>query len=152
MTIDHHDFTIVRTYPYSPAQVFDAWADPEKKKLWFGASADITVLAASQDFREGGHDHDEARHAHGFVTTFDADYVSIVPEQRIVYTYAMTLDSKPLSASATSVTFEPVEGGTLLTFTEHGVHLDGFDDGAMREAGTVGILDDLGKALETLYR
>ena len=77
--------------------------------------------------------------------------MSIVPNERIVYTYGMTLDGKPLSASATCVTLEPVEGGTLLTFTEHGVHLDGFDNGELREAGTVGILDDFGKALDTLY-
>ena len=62
----------------------------------------------------------------------------------------MTLDGKPLSGSVTCVTFAPVECGTLLTFTEHEVHLDGFDDGAMREQGTAGILDDLGKALDSL--
>jgi uncharacterized protein YndB with AHSA1/START domain len=151
MPVTHHSFTIVRTYPYSPAQVFDAWADPAKKALWFGAPERIEVVDTAYDFREGGHEHATAHHTSGMVTTFDADYVSIVPNERIVYTYGMTLDGKPLSGSVTCVEFAPVEGGTVLTFTEHGVHLDGLDDGTMRTQGSESLLDAIGVTLETLH-
>lgn len=151
MSVDHHDFTISRTYPHSPAQVFDAWADPDKKALWFGGGPEFTDREDRHDFRVGGKDHNSATHENGVVHTFDAEYTNIIANERIVYTYSMTLDGKPLSTSVTAVTFEAVEGGTLMTFVEHGVHLDGIDDGAMREAGTRGLIDGLGAALDTLY-
>lgn len=151
MSVDHHDFTITRTYPYTPSQVFDAWADPQKKALWFGDSPDFTDRVFSHDFRVGGRDHDAATHKGGVRSFFDSEYTNIVPNERIVYTYSMSLDDRPLSTSVTCVTFEPVEGGTLMTFTEHGVHLDGIDNGEMREAGTVEIIKGLDRALDTLY-
>ena len=151
MSVDHRDFTIVRTYSYSPAQVFDAWADPEKKKLWFGEAPGFSDVKNTQDFREGGRDHNSAKHADGWSSTFDSEYISIVPNERIVYTYGMTLDGVPLSGSVTSVTFEALDGGTLMTFTEHGVFLDNPEDAVLREEGTKGILDAFGTALDDLY-
>lgn len=151
MSVDHHDFTITRTYPYTPAQVFDAWADPAKKALWFGKAPHLANVVYTHDFRVGGRDHSAADHKGGVRSVFDSEYTNIVQDERIVYTYAMSLGGKPLSASVTCVTFEPVEGGTLMTFTEHGVHLDGIDTGAQREAGTKGIVADLGEALDSLY-
>ena len=150
MTVAHHDFSLARTYPYTPEQVFAAFADPEKKKLWFGASDDLSSTFGSFDFRPGGAESAASQHAGGIRTTFDADYVEIVPGERIVFTYRMTLNDAPLSASATSITFEPVEGGTLLTHTEHGIHLDGDSGAASREEGTNELLGLLGKALETI--
>jgi len=151
MSVDNRDFTIVRTYAYSPAQVFDAWADPAKKKLWFGDGPGFSDVTHNHDFREGGRDHNSATHADGWRSTFDSEYISIVPNERIVYTYAMTLDGVPLSGSVTCVTFEELDGGTLMTFTEHGVFLDNPEDALLREEGTKGILDAFGVALDGLY-
>jgi uncharacterized protein YndB with AHSA1/START domain len=151
MTVTHHDFTIVRTFAHPRADVFDAWSDPEKKRLWFGADPDFSGNVRRLDFRVGGKEHDSATHKNGIRHTMDAEYTNIVSNERIVYTYSMTLDDKPLSTSVTCVTFEDVEGGTLMTFVEHGVHLDGIDDGSMREEGTNGILDALGRALDAIY-
>lgn len=151
MALEHRDFTLARTYPYTPAQVFAMWADPAKKNLWFGNSPAIEVLESTVDFRVGGHDHAASRHERGFTTTFDADYVSIVPDELIVYTYAMTLDGTPLSGSVASISFEPVEGGTLVTVTEHGVYLVDGIGGEGREQGTAQLLDALGAALDSLH-
>ena len=150
MTIAHHDFTINRTYPYSPNEVFEMFADPEKKHLWFGAHDEFTNDFGGWDFRVGGREQASSDHGNGITTTFDAVYADIVPGERIVFTYAMTLNGAPLSGSATSVTFEPVEGGTLLTFTEHGIHLDGPSGGESREEGSNQLMDMLGKALDSL--
>ncbi len=148
MTVTHRDFTLSRTYPFTPEQVFEAFADPEKKQLWFGANDELTSTFGTFDFRVGGSESAASDHPGGFSTTFDADYVEIVPAERIVFTYRMTLNGAPLSASATSITFEAVEGGTLLTHTEHGIYLDGESGAAGREEGTNELLGLLGAALE----
>ena len=150
MTIAHHDFTITRTYAHSPQAVFEMFADPAKKVLWFGAHDDFTTESQQWDFRVGGREQASSDHGNGITTTFDAVYADIVPGERIVFTYTMTMNGAPLSGSATSVTFEPVEGGTLLTFTEHGIHLDGAKGGESREEGTNWLMDGLGKALDSL--
>ena len=76
--------------------------------------------------------------------------MDIVPGERIVFTYRMTLNGDPLSASATSITLEPVEGGTLLTHTEHGIYLDGEHGAEGREEGTNELMELLGRALDSL--
>ena len=150
MTIAHHDFTIARTYPHAPERVFEAWADRATKALWFGNTENIKTENLEFDFRVGGRERARTGRVEGFSTTFDAVYADIVPNERIVYVYNMTLDDAPLSASAACVTFEPVEGGTLLTISEHGIHLDGPSGGASREEGTNGLADALGRVLDSL--
>jgi len=153
VTVDHHNFTIARTYAYTPAQVFSAWADPAKKALWFGNSPSIEVLESAVDFRVGGRDHAASRHERGVTTTFDAEYVSIVDDELIIYMYSMTLDGAPMSASVATIAFEPVEGGTLLTVTEQGAYLGDFaaGGGEGREQGTGHLLTMVGEALDSLY-
>jgi uncharacterized protein YndB with AHSA1/START domain len=150
MTLAHHDFTLSRTYPYSPDQVFEMFSDPDKKKLWFGSNDELTSTFGAFDFRVGGSESAASDHPGGFSTTFDAEYVDIVPGERIVFTYRMTLNGDPLSASATSITLEEVEGGTLLTHTEHGIYLDGEHGAAGREEGTTELLELLARALDSL--
>jgi len=43
-----------------------------------------------------------------------------------------------------------ISGGTRLTYTEQGVHFDGLDTVEGREAGTRGLLDNLGTVLARL--
>lgn len=150
MTIAHHDFTITRTYAYPPQTVFEMFADPEKKALWFGSVRGIVSETQAWDFRVGGRELASSVHPNGVTTTFDATYADIVPGERIVYTYTMTLNDAPLSGSATAITFEAVEGGTLMTFTEHGIHLDGIEGGHAREGGTRLLLGQIDEALASL--
>jgi len=150
MTVAHHDFTIARTYPHPPHAVYEMFADPAKKKLWFGANENFSTGSDTWDFRVGGRERAWSDHGNGITTTFDATYADIVPGERIVYTYVMTLNGAPLSGSAACITFEPVEGGTLLTFTEHGIHLDGPAGGVGREEGSRQLMGMLGDALESL--
>lgn len=151
MTVDHHDFTITRTLPHTPAQVFDAWADPAKKAKWYADAPDFSEEQITYDFRVGGREYESATHAGGVRHTMESEYTNIVPNERIVFTYSMTLDDKPLSTSLTCVTFEALDGGTLMTFTEHGVHLDGIDTGEQREEGWHGILDRFVNAVAEIY-
>ena len=85
----------------------------------------------------------------GVVSAFYCTYHDIVPGERIVYAYRMTLDDKPLSSSLASIEIRPEGDGTRLTLTEYGVYFDGFDekDAAGREHGTNWLMDRLGESL-----
>ena len=74
---------------------------------------------------------------HKFLST----YTDIVEQQRIVYVYDMWLDDAHISTSITTVTLEPADEGTRLTFVEQGVHLDGHATAEGREEGTGEILE-----------
>ncbi len=142
-------FTVERTYPAKPARVFQAFADPEAKAKWFAPPNGFTQIDKAFDFRVDGVEVNDGRHASGMVTTFRATYHDIVPDERIVYAYRMTLDGKPMSSSLATIEIRPHGDGTHLTVTEYGVYFDGFaEDGhRMREHGTNWLMDQLGASL-----
>lgn len=144
-SIAHGSFTVTRSYPASPARVFRAWSNPEFKRKWFGSpnegnSGDIF------DFRVGGREFSTGKF--GDTTyTFDVRYYDIIPDQRIVYTYDMTMNGERISVSLATVEVEPEGNGTKMTVVEHGAFLDGLDTVQQREEGTNALMDALGKSL-----
>ena len=56
MSIRQHDFTIERRYRQSPEQTFQAFADPDLRRRWFGVPESWTETEWSLDFRLGGLD------------------------------------------------------------------------------------------------
>ena len=143
----HGTFAIERVYDASPARVFRAWADPDAKARWFVGPADWRLLDRAIDFRVGGKERLSGRKGSGIVSTFDAVYHDIVPEQRIIYCYDMRLDGRHISVSLATVELKPEGAGTRLTMTEQGAFLDDYDDGGSRERGTRILLEQLGKEL-----
>jgi len=143
----HGTFTLERVYDAAPARVFKAWADPAIKSRWFVGPSDWQLLERSIDFRVGGKERLSGRKGSGIVSTFDAVYHDIVPEQRIIYCYDMRLDDRHISVSLATVELKPEGAGTRLTMTEQGVFLDDYDDGGSRERGTRILLEQLGKEL-----
>lgn len=147
-TQTHATFVLEREYPAPVERVWEAFADPEVKAKWFGSDEFVDVQR-TEDFRVGGVSIDDGRHgADGPLSQFRATYTDIVEHQRIVYSYDMWLDEAHASTSVTTITFEPTDVGTLLTFTEQGVHLDGVhgpgpDAAAGREEGTRGLLENI---------
>jgi uncharacterized protein YndB with AHSA1/START domain len=83
------------------------------------------------------------------VSTFDAVYHDIVPDERIVYTYTMLLDDKKISVSLATVEVKSAGKGTRLVVTEQGVFLDGYEDKGSREHGTGWLIDKLGESLKS---
>lgn len=141
---EHATFVIERTYDAEPSRVFNAWADPDAKAVWFGpASAE----ERSQDFTVGGLEHFAMSTPDGVLYSYDALYQDIVPGERIVYSYDMHRDDARISVSVTTVEFVADAAGTRLTYTEQGVFLDGHDTAAIREHGTGEMIDALGAAL-----
>ncbi|MFC4809301.1 SRPBCC family protein [Paenibacillus sp. GCM10023250] len=137
-TVEHTQFTVERVYGAKPERVFAAWSDPAKKAQWF-AKADVF------EFRVGGRECNRDRLPDGMSVNFEAQYQEIVPNERIVYSYALDLDDARVSVSVVTVELRPADGGTRLVFTEQGAFLDGRDTPAIREHGTGIMLDALGK-------
>jgi uncharacterized protein YndB with AHSA1/START domain len=147
-SVQHGTFTIERIYPVAPAKVYAAFATPEGKAAWFSGPADKwTPLKREFDFRVGGKEHASGKMLNGPVSHFDAIYLDIVPDARIVYAYHMHLDDRHISCSLATVEIKPEGHGTKLIFTEQAAFLDGYDDSGSRERGTKGLLDQLGAAL-----
>lgn len=143
----HDTFVIERTYPASPARVFAAWADPRVKARWFVGPEEHQSAGHELDFRVGGRERVRGGPPGGHVYTFEARYMDIVPDERIVYTYEMHMDEARISVSVATLELRPEGAGTRLILTEQGVFLDGLDNVAAREQGTHGLLDKLGVEL-----
>jgi len=95
-----------------------------------------------------GREHVQGRWESGVVSTFDALYHDVVPNERIVYAYTMHLDERKISVSLATLELKPAGTGTRLVMTEQGAFLDGYDDAGSRERGTQFLLDALGRSLE----
>ena len=143
----HGSFSLERVYPVPPARVFAAWADPAQKARWFGGGDDWTMLERSADIREGGREHLSGRWRSGVVSAFDAHYHDVVPDRRLVYSYAMRLDGRRISVSLATVEFRPEGAGTRLVLTEQGAFPEGYADDGSRERGSAFLLDRMGAAL-----
>jgi uncharacterized protein YndB with AHSA1/START domain len=98
--------------------------------------------------RVGGSERLKGRWEGGVVSTFDATYHDVIPNQRLVYSYAMHLDDKKISVSLATMQLRADNGKTTLTVTEQGAFLDGYDDAGSREHGTGHLLDALGASLK----
>jgi uncharacterized protein YndB with AHSA1/START domain len=149
-SVVHGNFTIERTYPASPARVFEAFADEQAKAKWFGGPEGFVQHEKQFDFRVGGREVLVGKHGAslgGRVSAFDCVYQDIVQDERIVYAYRMAMDGVPISVSLAIIEIRPEGQGTHLTVTEHGAFLDGYDDNGSREHGTGWLMGKLGESL-----
>lgn len=143
----HDTFRIDRHFEAAPARVFRAFADPKAKAKWFGGPAEMKREDESFDFREGGRESQVSVFGDGTRFGFYAFYTDIVPDERIVYTYEMSMNGQRISVSVATIELTAAGGGTDLVVTEQGVYLDGLDNPAQRRQGTEDLLDALDKSL-----
>lgn len=147
-SLAHAGFTLTRDYPAPIERVWNAFAEEDKKRSWWGAGDALEPGEWVVDFRVGGHDIDAGTFHTGPVSRYEATYTDIVEHVRIVTTYDMWLDGVHMSTSVASLEFEPIDGGTRFTHVEHGIFFDQFRaDGPGREKGTRGLLEALGNYL-----
>lgn len=142
-SVTHASFTIDRHLAASPARVFRAFADPVAKKQWFGGPPEWREEENTLDFREGGSEISRGGPKDGPLHTYIAHYYDIVPDTRILYAYEMYLGDDRISVSLASIEFTAADGGTRMLFTEQGAFLEGYDDPAQREVGSIWIFDNL---------
>jgi uncharacterized protein YndB with AHSA1/START domain len=146
--VDHASFTLDRHYDAPLALLYGAFADEKAKSRWFGGGAEWDMQSRKFDFRVGGHESLSGKWKSGMVSTFDAYYHDIVPEQRIVYAYHMHIDGKLISVSLATILFAVDGDGSKLIITEQGAFLDGYDDAGSREKGTRGLLERIADSLK----
>ncbi len=153
-TTTHGSFVIERTYSASPQRVFAAWADPAAKRAWFAEGEGWDILSYELDFREGGTERSQFRflkgeEVFGGKTVFGNDTVfnEIVPNERIIYTYAMDRNGVRFSVSLATIEIKPAATGSRLILTENAAFFDGADGVAMREAGWQELLQKLDEHL-----
>ena len=144
-SVVHGIFTLRRSFAAPPAVVFRALTDKDAKARWF--TGDFVTLEREMDVRPGGRERLQGRWPSGLVTTFDAVYFDVVPDERLVYSYEMRLDDRKISVSLATMQIEAEPGGARLTVTEQGAFLDGYDDSGSRERGTGSLLDKLAASL-----
>lgn len=151
----HASFTIDRTFDAPVARVYAAFSSEEGKSRWFsGPNEKWERVRRTFDFRVGGREHLSGRWRAGMaprvdfsVSSFDACYFDILPEQRIVYAYDMHLDERHISVSLATLEFSAAGTRTQLKLTEQGVFLDGYDDAGSRERGMRELMDKLAASL-----
>ena len=144
--VTHATFSLERSYPVPPAQVFAAWADPAAKASWFTPGPGF---GHELDFRIGGREVARGGPDGGPAMTFETFYRDIVPGERIVYTSTLSAGDDVMTVSVTTVEFSPAGGGTRLVLTEQGAFLDGREEPGWREHGTAAQLDALAAQLTT---
>lgn len=147
--IIHDTFSMERTFPAAPARVFAAWANPEHKAKWFVGPAGWTLQERTQDFREGGTETVQGVFPDGVtVSRFNCHYLSIIPNQRIIYSYDMWVKGRSMSVSLATVEFFAEGSGTRMKLTEQGAFYGSKDDPANRREGTEILVDQIGAWLQ----
>jgi uncharacterized protein YndB with AHSA1/START domain len=147
-TVKHDSFVIEKNYPATPERVFGAFADPGKKRRWFGEGGHSQLEAFDSDFRVGGTEMARFKSSDGrFVFQNDTVYRDILPGRRIVFAYNMSVGEKRISSSLVTVELLAEGSGTKLIFTEQSAFYEGSDGKQIREAGWQGLLDQLANAL-----
>jgi uncharacterized protein YndB with AHSA1/START domain len=147
-TVIHNTFVIERSYPYPAEEVFAAFADPAKKRLWFAEGHHHEVEKFEMDFRVGGTEHTQYRLKKGtpfpgVALNSDSYYLDIVPDQRIVQASNMAIGGKRISASIVTIELLPTDKSTELICTHQAAFFEGADGPQMREAGWRKLFDQL---------
>jgi uncharacterized protein YndB with AHSA1/START domain len=148
-SIVHSTFSLERVYDAVPAQVYAAFADLSTKRRWMVEGEGWEVDEYTMDFRVGGIELGQFRYRGGPVIRNNTVYQDIVPDQRIVFAYTMTVDDRRISASLATVELLPIDERTRLTYTEQGAYFDGADGPREREEGSRGLLESLAQELRS---
>src|SRR5262245_31606162 len=106
-SVVHSTFSIERSYPVPPARVFAAFSNQATKRRWFAEGEGWEVHEFSLDFRVGGSEVSRFRFKGGAPMGNDTVFLDIVPDQRIVLAYTMTVDDTRISVSLATVEIAP---------------------------------------------
>lgn len=132
--------TIKRKFKAPPEKVFSAWTDPEKLVHWFGpAQTVLGSVRANLDVRVGGRFRVSFRTTDGEYHEVGGTYQEVVPEQKLVFTWAW--HSTPERESLVTVSMKADAGGTLLTLHHEKLFDQAARDG--HERGWTGTIDKL---------
>jgi uncharacterized protein YndB with AHSA1/START domain len=101
-----------RTVKAPLALVFGVWTEPEHLRHWWGPRA-LALVVSEVDLRVGGGYRFVSRAPDGQEFAFHGVYREIEPPRRLVSTFVY--EGLPDNEVVETVTFELVEGGTLIS-------------------------------------
>lgn len=130
-----------RIYQAPVAAVYAAWTEPEQVSQWMAPSDDFGKTEAKIDLRVGGHYRIVMHGPDGEVHRVGGVYREIVPNRKLVYTWAWA--STPERESIVTIEFKPSGQGTELVLTH-----ERFADTEARDKhqqGWTGCLEQLGR-------
>jgi uncharacterized protein YndB with AHSA1/START domain len=116
--------SLERTLRAAPQQVWRAWTQAEALTQWFAPSDASKVEVIEIDARVGGRYRITITAPDGEVHEVSGVYREVVPNERLVFTWAWR--TTPERMSQVTVTLRPEGTGTALTLT----HAQFFDDAA----------------------
>jgi uncharacterized protein YndB with AHSA1/START domain len=142
-------FVCERDFEHSVALLFFAFTDIEARKVWYGGKErGFNVAHHTLDFRQGGAESWRGQpHGDAWMTN-DATFIDIVPEQRVIYSYVMTMNDALFTVSQQAVEFSARGGGSHIKLTEQIMFIDRDDHLAGRIEGTHAMLDHLNAWLD----
>lgn len=117
--------TLKRWLNASPAEVFQAWTDPELLMRWFGPE-NVRTMEVAVDPRIGGAYRVVMLEDTGERHEVSGVYQEIVENERLAFSWSWI--TTPERVSRVTVTFKPDGEGTILTL----LHEKLFDEQAVR--------------------
>ena len=111
---------LTRTLPASPDAVFDAYTDAEKQKIWFGILDDLAVVEIEVDLRVGGKQVAVWGPDKDTLFREEQTFIEIDRPHRLVTESTGSDPSGETMTTHVVVTFEPVDGGTLMSVVQSG--------------------------------
>jgi len=113
--------TMSRLIPATPAEVFDAYTDPEKQKIWFSLLSDEPgIVEIESDLRVGGVQTATWGPSRDELITEVQTFEVIDRPHRLVTTSRGHDPSGNSMETQIDVTFEDADGGTMMTVTQSG--------------------------------
>ncbi|MGX5732929.1 SRPBCC family protein [Bosea thiooxidans] len=130
--------TIKRRLNASPAEVYEAWTDPELLLRWFGPE-NVVGQEAQIDPRVDGAYRVVMLEDNGERHEVSGRYLEVVENEKLVFSWSWV--TTPERVSRVTVTFKPDGDGTILML----LHEKLFDDQAVRghTHGWTGSMDKL---------
>jgi uncharacterized protein YndB with AHSA1/START domain len=110
-----------RTLPATPEEVFDAYTDAEKQKIWFSIlDEEPGVVEIEVDLRVGGKQVAVWGPDRDTLFREEQTFLEIDRPHRLVTESTGSDPSGETMTTHVVVTFEPVEGGTLMSVVQSG--------------------------------
>ncbi|WP_200931433.1 SRPBCC domain-containing protein [Frankia sp. R43] len=130
----HGSCTLTRDLAVPPGRVFAAFSDLVLRQRWFRIPSEPGAAHHELDFRVGGREVARGTFAPAGVpeqVEYHSEFLDIVPDERIVFTYAITVDGRRHSISLVTVELAAAGSGTRVTRTEQYVFLVLTGDGGV---------------------
>ena len=136
------ELSVTHTYAHPPETVFDAWLDPKVARRFLFATPEGEMVKAEVDPKVGGRFEFVDRRPEMGDVSHVGEYREIDRPRRLAFTFAVP-QYDPAETLVT-LTFQPVEGGTMVTLS----HTDVLPEWRDRTVqGWTMILEALGQAL-----